>query len=96
LVQDFSCEAVKVTLDKPTKPLPRDISCSVHTERAGHFCDGFAGGDPLNCLLPLVRGKLLRPPEAHASHLGALPALTGSGPDQGALELGEPAPGWRA
>jgi hypothetical protein len=50
-----------------------------------------ACGYPLNCLPPLVRGKLLRPPEARASRLGALPALTGLGPDQGALELVEPA-----
>jgi hypothetical protein len=56
---------------------------------ARHLCDGFAGGNALNCLPPLVRGKLLRSPEAHASHLGALAALCGAGAGQRALELGE-------
>jgi hypothetical protein len=70
-------------LDKPTNPLPHLLrlepihGCSVHTERASHFCDGFAGGDPVHCFPPRVRRELLRPAEAHAARLSAHPALAG-------------------
>jgi hypothetical protein len=38
-----------------------------------------------------VRRELLRPPEAHATRLGALSAFSGTGADQRPLELGEAA-----
>jgi hypothetical protein len=67
--------------------------CPVDTERARHLGDGLAGGDPVQRLPPLMRGELLRSPEAHTARLGTLPPLSGAGADadQRALELGEPA-----
>jgi hypothetical protein len=46
---------------------------------------------PVDRFPRLVRSELLRPPEAHAARLGALPAFTGAGAKQRPLELREAA-----
>jgi hypothetical protein len=65
--------------------------CAVDTECVGHVRDCFPSIDPVDGLVALVRGKLLRPAEPHAGRLGPLAALAGAGADQGALELSETA-----
>jgi hypothetical protein len=63
----------------------------VHPECACYFRNGLPCIDPVDCLPPLMRRQLLRSSETHAAGLSALPALSGVGADQRALELGEPA-----
>jgi hypothetical protein len=48
------------------------------------------GVQPLDRFAALMRGKLERPSESHAPHLGSLPAFAGTGLDERPLEFGEP------
>jgi hypothetical protein len=64
--------------------------CPVHPEGADNIYNSIPGVQPLDRFAALMRGKLERPSESHAPHLGSLPAFAGTGLDERPLEFGEP------
>jgi hypothetical protein len=65
--------------------------CSIHPKGSGDVHDRVTSVQPFDCLAPLMRRKLKRPPKPDAARLSPLPALACPSFDERPFEFGETA-----